>query len=112
MRIRNKKTGQIHEVIADTLYAENIFEEVKDDEIKVGEPKVEFGIEQEAETIPEKCVKETKKNPEKSEGKAEKSVQNVGECQKNSKKYEKQAKKAVKSVKKQRKGAKKNEPSK
>lgn len=61
MRIRNKKTGQIHEVIAGTLYAENIFEEVKDDEIKVGEPKVEFEIEQEAETIPKKYEKQAKK---------------------------------------------------
>lgn len=33
MRIRNKLTGQIHEVMAGTLYDENTFEEVKADEI-------------------------------------------------------------------------------
>ena len=47
MKIRNKTTGQIFEVLAGTLYAKNIFEEVTDDEIKVGEPKVEFEIESE-----------------------------------------------------------------
>lgn len=46
MKIRNKQTGQIFEVLAGTLYAKNIFEEVTDDEIKVGEPKVEFEIEE------------------------------------------------------------------
>lgn len=46
MKIRNKQTGQTFEVIAGTLYAKNIFEEVTDDEIKVGEPKVEFEIEE------------------------------------------------------------------
>lgn len=51
MKIRNKTTGQIFEVLPGTLYANNIFEEVKDDEIKIGEPKVEFEIEK---TEPEK----------------------------------------------------------
>lgn len=46
MKIRNKQTGQIFEVLAGTLYAKNIFEEVTDDEIKVGEPTVEFEIEE------------------------------------------------------------------
>lgn len=46
MKIRNKQTGQIFEVLAGTLYAKNIFEEITDDEIKVGEPKVEFEIEE------------------------------------------------------------------
>ena len=46
MKIRNKQTGQTFEVIAGTLYAKNIFEEVTDDEIKVGEPTVEFEIEE------------------------------------------------------------------
>ena len=46
MKIRNKQTGQTFEVLAGTLYAKNIFEEVTDDEIKVGEPKVEFEIEE------------------------------------------------------------------
>ena len=31
MKIRNKQTGQIFEVLAGTLYAKNIFEEVKDE---------------------------------------------------------------------------------
>ena len=47
MKIRNKTTGQIFEVLAGTLYAKNIFEEVTDDDIKVGEPKVEFEVESE-----------------------------------------------------------------
>lgn len=46
MKIRNKQTGQTFEVLAGTLYAKNIFEEVTDDEIKVGEPTVEFEIEE------------------------------------------------------------------
>ena len=46
MKIRNKQTGQTFEVLAGTLYAKNIFEEVTDDEIKVGAPKVEFEIEE------------------------------------------------------------------
>lgn len=49
MKIRNKRTGQVFEVVAGTLYP-SFFEEVKDDEIKVGEPKVEFEI---VETIEE-----------------------------------------------------------
>ena len=36
MKIRNKNTGQIHEVIEGTLFPENIFELVTDDDIKVG----------------------------------------------------------------------------
>lgn len=46
MKIRNKQTGQVFEVLAGTLYAKNIFEEVTDEDIKVGEPKVEFEIEE------------------------------------------------------------------
>ena len=46
MKIRNKQTGQTFEVLAGTLYAKNIFEEVTDDEIKVGEHTVEFEIEE------------------------------------------------------------------
>ena len=45
MKIRNKKTGQIFEVVKGTLYP-SFFEEVKDEEIKVGEPKVEYVIEE------------------------------------------------------------------
>ena len=67
MKIRNKLTGQIHEVLAGTLYAENIFEEVADDEIKVGEPKVEFEIEEapEPEVKPKKATKKAKKGVKK-----------------------------------------------
>ena len=64
MKIRNKQTGQIFEVLPGTLYAKNIFEEVTDDDIKVGEPKIEFEIKEEKE--PEvakkpKTAKSTKK---------------------------------------------------
>lgn len=61
MRIRNKHTGQIFEVVAGTLYP-SFFEEVKDEEIKVGEPKVEFEIEEvKEETVEEKPKTSTKK---------------------------------------------------
>lgn len=79
MKIRNKQTGQIFEVLPGTLFAKNIFEEVKDEEIKVGEPKVEFEIE---ETIPEVEENETPKPAPK--------------------------KKTTKKSKKSKKGAKKN----
>ena len=59
MKIRNKTTGQIFEVLPGTLYAKNVFEEVKDEEIKVGEPKVEFEIEKPA-PAPAKKPKSTK----------------------------------------------------
>ena len=67
MKIRNKKTGQIHEVLAGTLYPKNIFEEVTDEEIKVGEPKVEYEMEEakEAEPVPAKKAKKTKKGAKK-----------------------------------------------
>lgn len=61
MKIRNKQTGQIFEVLPGTLYAKNIFEEVKDDDIKVGEPKVEFEIEEEKEEKPKKVTKKVTK---------------------------------------------------
>lgn len=64
MKIRNKLTGQTFEVLAGTLYAKNIFEEVTDDEIKVGEPKVEFEIE-EATDGPEEVKKPAKKKTTK-----------------------------------------------
>ena len=51
MKIRNKLTGQIFEVVAGTLYP-TFFEEVTDDEIKVGEPKIEFEIEEIEEEAP------------------------------------------------------------
>jgi hypothetical protein len=74
MKIRNKTTGQIFEVVAGTLYAKNIFEEVTDDEIKVGEPTVEFEIEEQKEESkpepkpknkPAKKAKKTKKGAKK-----------------------------------------------
>lgn len=63
MKIRNKQTGQIFEVMAGTLYPD-FFEEVKDEEIKVGEPKVEFEIEEvkeEAKPEPKPAKKPAKK---------------------------------------------------
>ena len=59
MKIRNKTTGQIFEVLPGTLYAKNIFEEVKDEEIKVGEPTIEFEIE-EVKEEPKEEIKEEK----------------------------------------------------
>lgn len=64
MKIRNKQTGQIFEVLAGTLYAKNIFEEVTDDEIKVGEPTVEFEIE-EVKDEPKEEKKSAKKKTTK-----------------------------------------------
>ncbi|MEE0887648.1 MAG: hypothetical protein U0L97_00355 [Candidatus Saccharimonadaceae bacterium] len=64
MKIRNKQTGQIFEVLAGTLYAKNIFEEVTDEEIKVGEPKIEFEIE-EVKDEPEEETKPAKKKTTK-----------------------------------------------
>lgn len=63
MKIRNKQTKQVFEVLPGTLYAKNIFEEVTDDEIKVGEPKVEFEIEEEKPK--KKPVKKAKKGAKK-----------------------------------------------
>lgn len=65
MKIRNKQTGQTFEVLAGTLYAKNIFEEVTDDEIKVGEPKVEFEIEEVKEEPKEKKKPAKKKTTKK-----------------------------------------------
>lgn len=65
MKIRNKTTGQIFEVLPGTLFAKNIFEEVTDDEIKVGEPKVEFEIEEHKEEKPKKPAKRTAKKSRK-----------------------------------------------
>ncbi len=63
MKIRNKNTGQIFEVVAGTLYP-SFFEEVTDEEIKVGEPKVEFEIE-EVKDEPVEAPKEVKKPAKK-----------------------------------------------
>lgn len=77
MKIRNKLTKQVFEVLPGTLYAKNIFEEVTDDDIKIGEPKVEFVIEEHKEK-PKKAakkktvVKKTKKGGKKNEGNSRK----------------------------------------
>lgn len=67
MKIRNKFTGQVHEVLEGTLYAENIFEKVTDEDIKVGEPKIEVEIEEmpEPEVKPKKEAKKVTKNTKK-----------------------------------------------
>lgn len=61
--VRNKKTGQVFEVIPGSLLPD-FFEEVTDDEIKVGEPKVEFEIE-EAKEEPKEEKKPAKKKTTK-----------------------------------------------
>lgn len=74
MKIRNKNTGQIFEVVAGTLYP-SFFEEVKDDDIKIGEPKIEFEIEEPKKETPKKTrkktTKKTKKGAKKNESIAE-----------------------------------------
>ena len=71
MKIRNKTTGQIFEVLPGILYAKGIFEKVSDDEIKVGEPKIEFEIEkpkeQKPKTTRKKTTKKTKKGAKKND---------------------------------------------
>lgn len=64
MKIRNKNTGQIFEVVAGTLYP-SFFEEVKDDDIKIGEPKIEFEIEEPKKEAPKKTRKKTTKKTKK-----------------------------------------------
>lgn len=58
--VRNKNTDQIFEVVPGSLLPD-FFEEVKDDEIKVGEPKVEFEIEEVKEKPAKKPAKKAKK---------------------------------------------------
>lgn len=78
MKIRNKKTGQIFEVMAGTLYPD-FFEEVIDD-IKVGEPKIEVEIEEikdepkKSEEKPKKTTKKAKKSTKKSKKGAKKNA--------------------------------------
>lgn len=72
MKIRNKTTGKVFEVLAGTLYAKNIFEEVTDDDIKVGEPTFEYEIEEPeppkpAKKTTTKSAKKTKKGGKKNE---------------------------------------------
>lgn len=73
MKIRNKNTGQVFEVVAGTLYP-SFFEEVKDEEIKIGEPKVEFEIEEPKQEAPKKTRKKTTKKTKKGAKKNESST--------------------------------------
>lgn len=73
MKIRNKNTGQVFEVVAGTLYP-SFFEEVKDEEIKVGEPKVEFEIEEPKKEALKKTRKKTTKKTKKGAKKNEPST--------------------------------------
>ena len=57
MKIRNKETGQVFEVMEGSIYP-SFFEEVKDEDIKVGEPTVEFEIEK---PVPKRTAKKTTK---------------------------------------------------
>lgn len=75
MKIRNKNTGQIFEVVAGTLYP-SFFEEVKDDEIKIGEPKIEYVVEELREE-PKKTVKKAKKTIKKTTKKGAKKNDNA-----------------------------------
>ena len=66
MKIRNKKTGRVFEVMDGTLYPD-FFEEVKeqvkpneDDKIIIGEPKIEYVVE-ETQAEQEKKIKSNKK---------------------------------------------------
>ena len=64
--VRNKNTGQVFEVIPGSLLPD-FFEEVTDDDIKVGEPKVEFEIE-EAKEEKKPATKKTSKKGAKKNG--------------------------------------------
>lgn len=74
MKIRNKRTGQVFEVMKGTLYP-HFYEEVKDEEIIVGEPKVEYIVEktqaeQETEAkVVEKPAKKAKKSTKRKNSK-------------------------------------------
>ena len=69
MKIRNKKTGKTFEVMEGTLYPTQFYEKVTDERIKIGEPKIEFEIEQtqaEAEAELKKKEKKVEKPAKKS----------------------------------------------
>lgn len=69
--IRNKKTGEIFEVMPGTLYPsffEEVKDEKKDEDIIVGEPTVEYEIEQAEEETP-KPKKTTRRKTTKRGGK-------------------------------------------
>ena len=69
MIIRNKETGKTFEIMEGALYPESSYEQVKDDNIKVGEPKVEFEIEttpaEEPQKVTKKITKKAKKGAKK-----------------------------------------------
>lgn len=90
-KIRNKETGKIYEIADGAIYPEWAYEVVKDDDIKVGEPKVEVEFEE-----TEESAKEAEAVAEKAEEPAEKTVE---ETPKTSTKKSK-AKKPAKGVKK------------
>ena len=91
-KVRNKLTGQIFEVIPGSLLPE-FFEEVTDDRIKVGEPKVEFEIEE----MPEKVAESLEERAEKPATREEKETRVLTEKAK-----------TVKTGKKSKKGVKKD----
>lgn len=64
-RIRSKETGKIFEIMEGALYPEDFYEEIKDDDIKVGKPKVEFEIEETPEEQPKKVTKKVTKKAKK-----------------------------------------------
>ena len=90
MKIRHKETGKIVEIMEGAIYPEQFYEKVtEDDDIKVGEPKVEYVIEEyqdsgadakEADAkeavVVSKMEKSTKKKPatKKAPAKAKKGV--------------------------------------
>lgn len=63
-KVRNTLTGQVFDVVPGSLLPD-FFEEVTDDEIKVGEPKVEFEIEEAKEDPKPEAPKKTRKKTTK-----------------------------------------------
>lgn len=63
-KVRNTLTGQVFDVVPGSLLPD-FFEEVTDDEIKVGEPKVEFEIEETKEEPKPETTKKTRKKTTK-----------------------------------------------
>lgn len=76
-KVRNTKTGQVFDVIPGSLLPD-FFEEVRDDDIKVGDPKVEYEVEIvnpdpiKIEEEPKKSSKKAKKTTKKSSKKGKK----------------------------------------
>lgn len=70
-RVRNTQTGQIFEVIPGSLLPD-FFEEVRDEDIIVGEPKVDYEIEKPKTAEKAKTVKKTVKKTGKTKKGAKK----------------------------------------